>query len=71
MCAYNYLNVRTWAWGNQFLWQYDKNDDDNLYSSYKFAVSNGINWFDTADSYGTGSLSGRSETLLGNEIVLQ
>mmetsp|Transcript_12541 Transcript_12541/g.17149 ORF Transcript_12541/g.17149 Transcript_12541/m.17149 type:complete len:283 (-) Transcript_12541:83-931(-) len=29
------------------------------------ASNNLINWYDTADSYGTGSLSGRSESLLG------
>lgn len=28
----------------------------------------GVNWFDTADSYGTGSLEGQSEKLLGKFI---
>lgn len=27
-----------------------------------------MNWFDTADSYGTGQLEGRSEQLLGRFI---
>jgi hypothetical protein len=31
---------------------------------YNLMVSNGINFFDTADSYGTGRLNGRSELLL-------
>ena len=45
----------TWAWGNQFLWQYDKGDDIELRSAYEYMTTNGlINWFDTADSYGTG-----------------
>lgn len=32
---------------------------------FNLAVSRGINLFDTADSYGTGRLNGRSEQLLG------
>lgn len=32
------------------------------------ARSRGVNWFDTADSYGTGQLEGRSEQLLGRFI---
>jgi pyridoxine 4-dehydrogenase len=47
------MGLGTWAWGYQLL---------NL------AVSKGINLFDTADSYGTGKLNGRSELLLGKFI---
>jgi pyridoxine 4-dehydrogenase len=36
-----------------------------LQKVFDFSIENGINWFDTADSYGTGSLTGRSEKLLG------
>jgi pyridoxine 4-dehydrogenase len=32
---------------------------------FDLVVSRGINLFDTADSYGTGRLNGRSEQLLG------
>lgn len=59
------IGVGTWAWGNRFLWQYDTSQDVELYETYQYCVKNGINWFDTADSYGTGKLSGRSEELLG------
>jgi len=55
----------TWSWGNQFLWDYKKDNDNELEEVFKYATTQGINWFDTADSYGTGSLSGRSESLLG------
>ena len=55
----------TWSWGNQFLWDYKKDNDNELEEVFKYATTKGINWFDTADSYGTGSLSGRSESLLG------
>lgn len=59
------IGVGTWSWGNRFLWQYDTNQDPELYKTYQYCIDNGINWFDTADSYGTGKLSGRSEELLG------
>ncbi|KHG05912.1 hypothetical protein F383_31965 [Gossypium arboreum] len=35
---------------------------------FNLAVENGINLFDTADSYGTGRLNGQSEKLLGKFI---
>jgi pyridoxine 4-dehydrogenase len=47
------------------LWGYDKKEDANLYETYKYVLDHGVNWFDSADSYGTGSLSGRAEELLG------
>lgn len=59
------IGVGTWAWGNRFLWQYTEKDDENLKDTYNYVVQKGVNWFDTADSYGTGSLNGRSEELLG------
>lgn len=55
----------TWSWGNKFLWNYSPSQDPQLHDTYQYLVSNGINWFDTADSYGTGAITGRSETLLG------
>jgi hypothetical protein len=39
--------------------------DPELQSIFDFAISQGVNVFDTADSYGTGALNGRSEELLG------
>lgn len=59
------MGFGTWAWGNKFLWNYDESLDDELQSVFNFVVSRGINVFDTADSYGTGQLNGRSEILLG------
>lgn len=59
------IGCGTWAWGNRFLWNYSKDDDEGLRKTYDFVTSKGVNWFDTADSYGTGALNGRSEELLG------
>ena len=59
------IGCGTWAWGNRFLWGYSTDDDIELQKAYNFVVSKGVNWFDTADSYGTGALVGRSEELLG------
>lgn len=49
----------TWSWGNQFLWGYDERMDADLQELFNLCVANGINLFDTADSYGTGKLNGR------------
>ena len=59
------LGMGTWAWGNKLLWQYDTDKDAELQEVFNLVVSSGINVFDTADSYGTGKLNGRSEQLLG------
>ncbi|MFQ6538888.1 MULTISPECIES: aldo/keto reductase [Aphanothece] len=59
------IGVGTWAWGNQFLWGYDPSQDGQLEATFRRAVELGLRFFDTADSYGTGRLNGRSETLLG------
>ncbi|XP_019200320.1 PREDICTED: pyridoxal reductase, chloroplastic [Ipomoea nil] len=62
------MGFGTWAWGNQLLWGYDESMDTQLQQTFNFAVQNGINLFDTADSYGTGKLNGQSEKLLGKFI---
>ncbi len=59
------IGVGTWAWGNQFLWGYDSRQDAILAATFQRAVQLGLSFFDTADSYGTGRLQGRSEQLLG------
>ena len=59
------IGCGTWAWGNRLLWGYKQDDDERLRDTFNYVVRNGVNWFDTADSYGTGNLNGRSETLLG------
>jgi len=60
------IGVGTWAWGNQFLWGYDPaRDDEALAATFRRCLELGLHFFDTADSYGTGRLNGRSEALLG------
>lgn len=46
------MGFGTWAWGNQFLWGYEKSMDAELQEVFNLMVSRGINLFDTADSYG-------------------
>ncbi|KAG8381081.1 hypothetical protein BUALT_Bualt06G0085200 [Buddleja alternifolia] len=62
------MGFGTWAWGNQLLWGYQESMDSELQQIFNLAVENGINLFDTADSYGTGKLNGQSEKLLGKFI---
>ncbi|XP_011075912.1 pyridoxal reductase, chloroplastic [Sesamum indicum] len=62
------MGFGTWAWGNQLLWGYQESMDNELQQTFNLAVENGINLFDTADSYGTGKLNGQSEKLLGKFI---
>ncbi|KAI5347258.1 PREDICTED: aldo/keto reductase [Prunus dulcis] len=62
------MGFGTWAWGNQLLWGYQESMDNELQQTFNLAVDNGINLFDTADSYGTGRLNGKSEKLLGKFI---
>ena len=50
---------------HSFLWQYSEDDDVALQETFDYLLDAGVNWFDTADSYGTGELKGQSEKLLG------
>ena len=62
----NGIGFGTWAWGNQLLWGYEaERDDGRLEETFRQALSSGLDLIDTADSYGTGRLDGRSEQLLG------
>lgn len=62
----NGIGFGTWAWGNQLLWGYEAaRDDGRLEETFRQALSSGLDLIDTADSYGTGRLDGRSEQLLG------
>ena len=66
----NGIGFGTWAWGNQAVWGYDaQRDDVRLRATFRQALSSGLNLIDTADSYGTGRLNGRSEELLGDFIA--
>ena len=61
------IGFGTWAWGNQLLWGYrSETDDPELKATFSAAVAAGLQLVDTADSYGTGRLNGRSEELLGH-----
>lgn len=59
------MGCGTWAWGNRLLWGYDPSMDAQLQQVFNLCVANQVTLFDTGDSYGTGKLKGRSETLLG------
>ncbi|CAM9803916.1 unnamed protein product [Discosporangium mesarthrocarpum] len=59
------MGVGTWAWGNKLVWGYNKAMDAELQEAFNLCLTEGINWFDTADSYGTGKIVGQAEVLLG------
>ena len=59
------MGCGTWAWGNRLLWDYSPDMDQSLQAVFNTCVRQGITFFDTGDSYGTGRLNGRSESLLG------
>ncbi len=63
------IGFGTWSWGNQLLWGYvPEKHDKSLEETFNTAINNGLRFIDTADSYGTGKLNGRSEKLLGKYI---
>ncbi len=59
------MGCGTWAWGNRLIWGYDTSMDSALQQVFNLCVQNGVTFFDTGDSYGTGRLTGQSEKLLG------
>lgn len=59
------MGCGTWAWGNRLLWGYDPTMDQSLQQVFNVCLRQGVTLFDSGDSYGTGRLNGRSETLLG------
>ena len=59
------MGCGTWAWGNRLLWNYEPGMDAELQRVFDRCLDAGVTLFDTGDSYGTGKLSGRSESLLG------
>ncbi len=61
------IGFGTWAWGNKIVWGYKPETDDILLKKTFFdAIDGGLDLIDSADSYGTGSLFGQSEKLIGN-----
>lgn len=59
------LGCGTWSWGNRLLFDYDPEQDEEIYEAYRAVRDAGVTVFDTADSYGTFDLNGRAEILLG------
>jgi len=59
------IGLGTWSWGNKLFWNYQTTNDDDLRETYNEALRRGFDLIDTADSYGTGHLQGRSESLIG------
>ena len=61
------IGFGTWAWGNKLVWNYQPQIHDILLEKTFFdAIDGGLDLVDTADSYGTGSLFGQSEKLIGD-----
>ena len=61
------IGFGTWAWGNKLVWGYKSETDDILLKKTFFeAINGGLDLIDSADSYGTGSLFGQSEKLIGD-----
>jgi len=59
------LGVGTWQWGDRRMWGYGSGyTDADLRAAFDAAIAGGINFFDSAEIYG----SGRSETLLGQFV---
>ena len=54
------IGLGTWSWGNKLFWNYQFTNDDDLRETYNEALRRGFDLIDTADSYGTGNLQGRS-----------
>ena len=63
------IGLGTWSWGNKLFWNYQTINDDELSAVFKEALKRGFNLIDSADSYGTGKLNGRSEELLGKFLL--
>ena len=63
--TFSAIGCGTWAWGNRLLWGYEPGMDGELQGVFQTCLNQGVTFFDTGDSYGTGRLQGRSESLLG------
>ena len=63
------IGLGTWSWGNKLFWNYKSTNDDDLRETYNEALRRGFDLIDTADSYGTGNLQGRSELLIGKFLL--
>ncbi|MGD0003021.1 MAG: aldo/keto reductase [Anaerolineaceae bacterium] len=56
------FGIGTWAWGDRLFWGFGQNyQESDLRATFDFCLQVGLNFFDTAESYG----QGRSESFLG------
>lgn len=59
------LGLGAWSWGDRFFWGYQQGyGEAEVRGAFATAIESGIDFFDTAESYGRG----RSEQLLGGFI---
>ncbi len=63
------IGLGTWSWGNKLFWNYQSRNDNDLRETFDEALKRGFDLIDTADSYGTGNINGRSESLLGEFLL--
>ena len=56
------FGIGTWAWGDRLFWGFGQGyQESDLRATFDFCLQAGLNFFDTAESYG----QGRSESFLG------
>ena len=63
------IGLGTWSWGNKFFWNYQSTNDNDLRETNNEALLRGFDLIDTADSYGTGTVSYTHLTLPTKRIV--
>jgi aryl-alcohol dehydrogenase-like predicted oxidoreductase len=57
------LGIGTWSWGDRFFWGYGNGyGDEEIKQAFTECLSQGINFFDTAETYG----QGKSERIIGS-----
>jgi aryl-alcohol dehydrogenase-like predicted oxidoreductase len=60
------VGLGAWAWGDRLYWSYGRGyDAEDVRAAFDVSLDAGMNWIDTAESYG----SGQSERLLGRFIA--
>jgi len=60
----SYVSIGAWSWGDSATWQWSDDELPNVKKAWEILLSQGINFIDTAQAYG----SGRSEEICG-ELV--
>ena len=59
------MGIGAWAWGDQLFWGFGKGYDQNdIHAAFETSLAAGIDFFDTAEIYG----SGKSEKFLGQYL---